>query len=46
MKLTTCLWFDQNGREAAEFYVKHFPDSKMLSQWTTPVETPGNQPNT
>ena len=46
MKLTTCLWFDQNGREAAEFYVKHFPDSKMLSQWTTPIETPGNQPNT
>ena len=46
MGLTTCLWFNHNGREAAEFYVKHFPDSKMISQWTTPVETPGNQPNT
>lgn len=45
-QLTTCLWFDQNGREAAEFYVSIFPNSKMISQWTTPVETPGNQPNT
>jgi predicted 3-demethylubiquinone-9 3-methyltransferase (glyoxalase superfamily) len=45
-ELTTCLWFNQNGREAAEFYVSIFPNSKMISQWTTPVETPGNEANT
>jgi predicted 3-demethylubiquinone-9 3-methyltransferase (glyoxalase superfamily) len=45
-ELTTCLWFNQNGREAAEFYVSVFPNSRMISQWTTPVETPGNQANT
>ncbi|MEY4396579.1 MAG: hypothetical protein RLZZ40_335 [Actinomycetota bacterium] len=44
--LTTCLWFDGNGREAAEFYVSVFPDSRMVSDWVTPVETPGNQANT
>jgi len=45
-QLTTCLWFDQNGREAAEYYVKTFPNSRMLTNWVTPVETPGNQPQT
>ena len=44
--LTTCLWFEFNGREAAEFYVSIFPNSRMLSNWVTPVETPGNQPHT
>ncbi len=45
-KLTTCLWFNQNGREAAEYYVSIFPNSRMLTNWVTPVETPGNQPQT
>lgn len=45
-RLTTCLWFDGNAREAAEFYVRTFPDSRMMSNWVTPVETPGNEPNT
>jgi len=45
-QLTTCLWFNGNGREAAEFYVAHFPDSRMVSTWVTPVETPGNEPHT
>lgn len=45
-QLTTCLWFDYNGREAAEYYVSLFPNSRMLSNWVTPVETPGNQPQT
>ena len=42
MRLTTCLWFDGNAREAAEFYVAHFPDSSLDEQWTTPTDTPGN----
>lgn len=44
--LTTCLWFNHNGREAAEFYVANFPESRMISNWVTPVETPGNEPHT
>ena len=27
--LTTCLWFDTNGEEAAQFYVSVFPGSKI-----------------
>ena len=42
MKLTTCLWFDGNAREAAEFYVSIFPDSELAGGWDAPVETPGN----
>jgi predicted 3-demethylubiquinone-9 3-methyltransferase (glyoxalase superfamily) len=45
-QLTTCLWFTDNGRDAAEFYVKSFPGSRMLTNWVTPVETPGNAPQT
>jgi predicted 3-demethylubiquinone-9 3-methyltransferase (glyoxalase superfamily) len=46
MELTTCLWFNYNGREAAQYYVSIFPNSKLKSDWVTPVETPGNQPDT
>lgn len=46
MRLSTCLWFDGNGREAAEYYVNLFPDSKLENNWITPTETPGNAPNT
>jgi predicted 3-demethylubiquinone-9 3-methyltransferase (glyoxalase superfamily) len=28
-KITTCLWFDTEGEEAAEFYCTLFPDSKI-----------------
>lgn len=44
--LTTCLWFNYNGREAAEYYVALFPNSRLLSNWVTKAETPGNQANT
>ncbi|MEY4312505.1 MAG: hypothetical protein RLZZ319_14 [Actinomycetota bacterium] len=44
--LTTCLWFDTNGREAAEYYVELFPNSRILDNWVTQAETPGNKPNT
>jgi len=29
-KITTCLWFDTDGEEAAEFYCSLFPDSRIL----------------
>jgi len=30
-KITPNLWFDGNAKEAAEFYVSVFPDSKIIS---------------
>jgi predicted 3-demethylubiquinone-9 3-methyltransferase (glyoxalase superfamily) len=29
-KITPCLWFDEDGKEAAEFYTSVFPNSKIL----------------
>ena len=29
-KITTCLWFDTEGEEAAEFYCSLFPDSRIV----------------
>ncbi|MEY3408070.1 MAG: hypothetical protein RL038_1131 [Actinomycetota bacterium] len=43
MQLTTCLWFNGNAREAAEFYVQLFPNSRLVSNWITDADTPGNQ---
>lgn len=30
--VTTCLWFDEQAEDAAQFYVATFPDSKILSR--------------
>ena len=43
VELTTCLWFNGNAREAANFYASIFPDSSVENNWITPTETPGNQ---
>ncbi len=43
MELTTCLWFNGNARQAAEFYVSAFPNSSIGTNWVAPTETPGNQ---
>ena len=43
MELTTCLWFDGNAREAAQFYTRIFPDSELADNWIAPTETPGNK---
>lgn len=43
MKLTTCLWFNGNAREAATFYASIFPDSSVEENWQAPTQTPGNQ---
>lgn len=40
-KVRTCLWFDQNGHEAAEFYVSLLPDSFVETKVNT---EPGNPP--
>lgn len=43
MELITCLWFDGNAREAANFYTSIFPDSELADNWLAPTETPGNK---
>ena len=43
MELTTCLWFDGNAREAAQFYTRIFPNSELADNWIAPTETPGNK---
>lgn len=43
MKLTTCLWFNGNAREAANFYTSIFPDSSIADNWIAPTDTPGNK---
>ena len=42
-KLTTCLWFNGQAREAANFYTRIFPDSAVADNWTAPIDTPGNK---
>lgn len=34
--VATCLWFDGNGREAAEFYTSLLPDSQITNIRQTP----------
>ena len=43
MELTTCLWFNGQAREAANFYASIFPDSSVEDNWLAPTETPGNE---
>lgn len=30
-RISTCLWYDDNGEEAANFYVSLFPNSRIVS---------------
>ena len=43
MNLITCLWFNGNAREAANFYASIFPDSSVQDNWIAPTDTPGNK---
>ena len=43
MELTTCLWFNGQAREAANFYTSIFPDSSVAVNWIAPTDTPGNK---
>ncbi len=36
----TCLWFDGNAEEAAEFYASLLPDSHVDRVWHSPADTP------
>ncbi|CAM3771877.1 VOC family protein [Litorimonas haliclonae] len=39
-KVRTCLWFEGNGREAAEFYVSLLPDSHIDEKFTAYEDEP------
>ena len=39
-KVYTCLWFDGQAEEAANFYVSLLPDSQIDRVWRSPAATP------
>lgn len=42
-KNTICLWYDKDAEDAARFYVKTFPDSKMGAIHRAPGDYPAGQ---
>jgi predicted 3-demethylubiquinone-9 3-methyltransferase (glyoxalase superfamily) len=39
-RITTFLWFESNAEEAAEFYIGIFRNSRKVSEFRSPIETP------
>lgn len=42
-QITTCLWFDGNAEEAANFYVTVFPDSRVDAVHHAPRDYPAGK---
>lgn len=42
-RMTTCLWFDKNAEEAANFYAQTFPDSRVTAVRKSPTDYPGGK---
>ena len=42
-RIATCLWFDQNGEEAARFYVGLFPASSIDRIMHAPADYPAGE---
>lgn len=42
--LTTCLWFDTEGEEAANFYISLIPNSRITKVTRYTVESPSPNP--
>jgi len=45
-KNTICLWYDGDAEEAATFYAKTFPDSKVIAVHKAPGDFPGGKKDT
>lgn len=39
----TCLWFDKNAEEAANFYARTFPDSRVIAVHKSPCDYPNGK---
>lgn len=42
-KNTICLWYDRDALEAAEFYARTFPDSKVIAVHRAPADYPAGK---
>jgi 2-polyprenyl-6-hydroxyphenyl methylase/3-demethylubiquinone-9 3-methyltransferase len=43
MRLATCLWFNKNAEEAANFYARTFPDSRVTAVRESPADYPNGK---
>jgi len=42
-RIATCLWFDKNAEEAANFYAATFPDSRVTAVHKSPSDYPSGK---
>ena len=42
-KNTVCLWYDNDAEEAANFYARVFPDSKVIAVHLAPADYPSGK---
>ncbi len=42
-KNTVCLWYDHDAEEAAGFYARTFPDSRVVAVHRAPADYPGGK---
>jgi predicted 3-demethylubiquinone-9 3-methyltransferase (glyoxalase superfamily) len=40
---TICLWYNNNAKEAANFYASTFPDSEVSAVHYAPADYPGGE---
>ena len=43
INIATCLWFNQNAEEAAQFYAKTFPNSCVTAVHKSPADYPNGK---
>lgn len=43
IRIATCLWFNKNAEEAANFYARTFPDSRVTAVHKSPSDYPSGK---